>query len=311
MRKSGVLSVSFLTVFLLLGPQAGQASLSSQLGATKLDGLSKFADCQNEATGYREGLIADRLELKLANSPAVPPQERGIWLAEINALRAAQQTRKPFSPPDPSDPQRHLRGLNSKEDQAINSMNIRFHQEVKLKCEQQHGGMARYSEHVNPANQLRYENQLRERMNQQQVILVETIPVEPLPSLKKKSPEEIQQEKETEREAFKQAAAQKAQECMAQSKGLRLRIVAQTLQNKLDAASGLSAAEKKAFQEDVQAAWASAGKGLDMIEPADPKHLYRAEQRLTQQDQMAINTEFIQKNSQVVRDCMSARMPQS
>ncbi len=118
-------------------------SLSSALGATKLDGLTKFADCQNESIGYREKLIADRLELKLANSPNVSQEERGKWVAEIAALRQVQITRHAFMPPDPKDPQHYFLGLTDQEQVAINSMNNRFIKEINLKCEHLYGGMSR------------------------------------------------------------------------------------------------------------------------------------------------------------------------
>jgi hypothetical protein len=63
-------------------------SLSAALGATKLDGLKNFADCQNQQVGHREHLIADRIEAKLAQSPALTAEQRNAWFGEIAALRA-------------------------------------------------------------------------------------------------------------------------------------------------------------------------------------------------------------------------------
>src|SRR5687767_5455744 len=91
------------------------ASLSSQLGATKLDGLSKFSDCQNQSIGYREGLIADRLELKLANTAGLTPEERQLWLNDIRMLRQVQQTRVP----DRTNNQHYFLGLTDAEQVAI------------------------------------------------------------------------------------------------------------------------------------------------------------------------------------------------
>lgn len=313
MNKAYGKAAFFLTAVILLGTQTAAASLSSQLGATKLDGLDKFNECMNESYGYREKLIADRLELKLANSPAVPPEERGQWLAEINALRRVYQERRPFQAPNPSKPQQHLLGLTGPEQQAINSEFARFSQEVHLKCEKTQGGMLRYNgAGTDMSSQTRYEDSLRAKMTQ--VIPVSSIPVEPLPSLTPKSPEQLEAERraadQAQIQAGKQAAAQMTNACMNQTKGLRIRIMVQRLQDKLNAAAGLSEAERQAFQEDVQAAWMSAGKGLDTIEPVDPRNNFRAEQRLTQQDHLDINNEFMQQNMQIMQGCIAAQTAQ-
>lgn len=291
-------------LFATVMPAAIQAdSLSAMLGATKMDGLTKFADCQNEAIGYRERLIADRLELKLANTPGLSPQERALWLADIAALRQVQQTRKPFSPPNPRDPQRYLLGLTDQEQVAINSINSRYVQEVHLKCEQLYGGMTRYAgPNADLSGQIQYENQLRAQMSQN-VPSLEAIPVEPLPI--PKSPAEVAQEKKAARQAIQQAAMQNFNQCTAAAKGLRPRLVAEALQRRLDNTPGISTKERGELQTDIQAAWASAGKGLDKIESADPKNPYRAEMRLTPQEQMEINHEYSQQYMQLVQTCIT------
>lgn len=303
MKKSA--AVFMVLTSLALEPQITQAdSLSAALGATKLDGLSKFTKCQNESYGFRERLIADRLELKLANTPNLSLEVRGQWLAEINALRQVQQLRKPFTPPNSQDPQHYMLGLTDKEQVSINSQNTRFIQEVNLKCEQQYGGMTRYSPTSDQSGQVRYENQLRAQMAQP-VLSLENIPVEPLPSLVQKTPAEIAQEKKTEQAALQQAAMQKFRQCSDAGKGLRVKLVAQALQQKLDVAADLSEKDRAEFQADVQSAWASAGKGLDMIESADPKNPMRAEMRLTPQEQMEINSQYSQQFAQLAQNCIA------
>lgn len=293
-----------LTMPTAVSPGAAYAdSLSSMLGAMKMDGLSNFANCQNESIGYREGLIADRLELKLANTPNLSQQERQTWLADIAVLRQVQQTHKP----DRSNSQHYLLGLTDKEQVAINSQNTRFVQEIHLKCEQQYGGMTRYSSNADHSGQIQYENQLRAQMRQP--LSLEAIPAEPLPSTVQKTAAQTQQERKAEYQAMQQAAMQKFNQCAAGNKGLRPRLVAQVLQRKLESSPTLSAKERAEIQADIQAARASAGKGLGLIESADPKNPYRAEQRLSAQEQMGLNNEYAAQYSQAVLGCAGAARP--
>ena len=217
----------------------------------------------------------------------------------------ANTPRRTFVPLNPRDPQHYLLGLTDREQVAINSLNNRFIQEIRLKCEQKYGGMSRYSSNTGEtsAGQLQYENQLRAEMTQP--LNLEAIPVEPLPI--PKSPAQAAQEKRAAVAAVKQAAAQKFNDCTAGAKGLRPRLIAQALQRKLENTPGLSAKERAELQADMQAAWVSAGKGLDRIESADPKNPYRAEQHLSPQDHMEINNEYAKQYMQIVQNCTTSR----
>lgn len=294
--------IIFIIIAMLSAAGPAGASLSDALGATKLDGLDKFTSCQNEAIGFREGLIADRLELKLANTPNLTPEERQVWLSDIAILRRVQQTRQP----DRTNAQHYLLGLTGPEQQAINSLSIRNTQEIHLKCEQLHGGMLRYSPTSDQSGQTRYENSLREQMAQP--LNLAAIPVEPLPTkAAEKTPDQILQEKKAAQDAMKQAASQKANECLAKTQGLRPKIIAQMLQAKLDNSPDLSPAEKAAFQQDIQAAWAAAGQGLTQIQSSDPVNPYRVEQRLSPQEQIEANNQYGQQMTQMMVSCASQR----
>src|SRR5512144_515255 len=130
MKKSVVSCYLPVILCLVLAPQAGSAqSLSSGLGATKLDGLKNFSDCMDQVHGKRENLIGERMEAKLAVSTSLTPQERDIWAADIKALRQVSPSR-PFQAPDPSNPQHYMLGLTDQEQVSINSMYTHFTQEV-------------------------------------------------------------------------------------------------------------------------------------------------------------------------------------
>ena len=53
----------------------------------------------------------------------------------------------------------------------------------------------------------------------------------------------------------------------------------------------------------------SAGKGLNMIESADPKNPMRAEMRLSQEEQMEVNAQFAQQNGQIAQSCAQGAVP--
>ncbi|HEV2698596.1 MAG TPA: hypothetical protein VGU90_11435, partial [Terriglobales bacterium] len=117
----------------------------AQGSATQLGpGLQNFTDCQNRVQGHREHLIADRLQAKLDKSPALTPEDRDIWVAEIRALRQVKPA-QPYTAPDAKNPQRYFLGLTDDEQSAISSMHNRFVQENNLACEKKYGGMTRYS----------------------------------------------------------------------------------------------------------------------------------------------------------------------
>ena len=291
--------LSFLFLSSLIQQGAAEASLSAALGATKLDGMDKFADCHNESIGYREGIIAERLELKLANTPNLSPQERAVWLNDIAILRQVQQTRKP----DTTNNQHYLQGLTGPEQQAINSMFIRFTQEVGLKCEQKFGGVLRYNgAGTDMTSQYKYEDELRSKMGA--VIDINTIPAEALPTAPvEKTPEQRAAERKAEKDAMRAAAGKKTTECMALTAGLRPKIIAQTLQKKMDASPNLSAKDRADFQADIMAAYAASGQGLQQVLSTDPQNPYRIEQRLTPQEQMEVNNQYTQQMTQTMMSC--------
>src|SRR5690242_18553280 len=98
MNKTAFIGAMLLAVCLITGLKTAHAgSLSAGLGAASLgDTMQNFADCENQTIGFREGLIADRIEAKLAQSPALTAQERDIWAAEAQALRRSYQTHTAF-----------------------------------------------------------------------------------------------------------------------------------------------------------------------------------------------------------------------
>jgi hypothetical protein len=296
--KSGSLLLLLAATFAT--PSVFAQSLSGALGATNLDGLTKFNNCNNQALGYREHLWGDRIEAKLAQSPALTPEMRDIWAAEAKALQAVTPE-KQYAPPDPKQSQRYMLALTEPEQQAIQTMSARHTQEIQLDCEKKFGGMTRYSPGADQSGQKRYEDELKAKMTT--VTDIATIPISALPSPYPKTPEEMRAERQAQRDARNaqthaaQAAATqgivaKATACQQKLAGLRMSMMADHMQKNLDASTGLSAKDKADYQADIKSMRDAAAAGAPMPAPVDPSNPMRAMSRLPPNEQMAIATEF-------------------
>jgi hypothetical protein len=283
------------------------ASFAQGLGATQLGpGLQNFADCQNKLQGHREHLIADRLQARLDKSTSLTPEERNIWVAEIDALRQVNPSH-PYNAPDPKNPQRYFLGLSNDEQTAINSMHNRFVQENNLACEKKYGGMTRYSPGSDQSGQARYEKELKDKI--QTATDIATIPVTPIPSPYPKTREQMHEERRAAQQATRQAAAQTISGCTDSAKGMRMSIMADKMQQRLDASKKLSAKERADFEADIKATRDAADQKLDSAPPVDPKNPNRAMMRLTAQDQVEVTTEFSNRYLATMQNCVHAAAP--
>jgi hypothetical protein len=303
MKRSMVLWGLMLLISSLIGP----ASFAQGLGATQVGpGLQNFADCQNRAQGHSEHLMADRLQAKLDKSTSLTPEDRGIWVAEIRALRQVKPS-QPYKAPDPKNPQRYFLGLTNDEQTAINSMHNRFVQENNLACEKKYGGMTRYSPGSDQSGQARYEKELKD--NIRTATDIATIPVGPLPSPHPKTLEQMHEERRAAQQAHRAAAAQQMSGCTDSAKGLRLSIMADKMQQRLNASKGLSAKERTDFEADIKATRDAADQKLDSAPPVDPKNPNRALMRLTAQEQLEVTTEFSNRYLATMQNCVHSAAP--
>jgi hypothetical protein len=250
--------------------------------------------------------MADRLQAKFDKSTSLTPEDRDIWVAEIRALRQVKPS-QPYKAPDPKNPQRYFLGLNNDEQTAINSMHNRFVQENNLACEKKYGGMTRYSPGSDQSGQARYEKELKD--NIQTATDIATIPVGPLPSPHPKTLEQMHEERRAAQQARQQAATQQISSCTDSAKGLRLSIMADKMQQKLNASKGLSAKERADFEADIKATRDAADQKLDYAPPVDPKNPNRAMMRLTAQEQMEVTTEFSNRYLTTMQNCVHAGTP--
>jgi hypothetical protein len=125
-------------------------------------------------------LIADRMEAKLAKSPALSAEERAIWTADIQALRQVTPKQTTFKAPDAKKPAALPAGIDRRRTGVHQLHAQSYSQENNLACEQKFGGMSRYSSTADKSTQAQYEQDLRK--NFQTPIDIATIPVGPLPS---------------------------------------------------------------------------------------------------------------------------------
>jgi len=294
---------------------ANAQSLSSALGATKLDGLTNLTDCTNQSQGYRERIIGERMAAKLAISSALSAEERALWQADVDALKAVKPG-SPFIPPNAKEPQHYLLGLKDEEQQALNSTATRYMQEVNLECEKKYGGMTRYSPGVDQSGQKRYEEQLRSNMTT--AIDVSTVALEALPSPFPKTPEQVAAERKAVQQAQRaqqRAAASAASagaiaqitECQGKVKHLRLDMQADYMQRDLDSKTGLSAQQRSEYEADIRSVREAAAAGLDMPAAVDPANPARAMMRLSTDQQMAMGTEYGQKMMAELLSCQTGR----
>lgn len=92
------------------------------------------------------------------------------------------------------------------------------------------------------------------------------------------------------------------QACMAKTQGLRMSITADILEKKM-ATQNLSAAQQAEWQEDIALVREAAEKNQYMPQTADPMKSMRYAQKLSLDEQMAVNQEFGTQSQKLIADC--------
>jgi len=119
----------------------------------------------------------------------------------------------------------------------------------------------------------------------------------------------MQEERRAARQASTQAAKQQIGNCAEGAKGLRLSIMADKMQQRLDSSKGLSPRERADFAADIKATRDAAAQKLDYAPPVDPSKPNRALMRLTSQDQVEMTTEFSNQYLAKMQNCVHATAP--
>jgi hypothetical protein len=309
MRWSVFATVTAVAAAWLSSPQIAVAQpLSYWLGAYKLDGLRTYKNCMDASYGFRETLIADRIEQRLAISTALKPDERAVWQADIDALRAVPRNHAAFRGPDRERPQHYLDGMTADEFRAIQSMATRFQQEVQLSCEQKYGDIARKRDGETTASQAQFEANLRAKFVEPTDVktLSLTALTSPFPEPEGPSAEEqiaVARAAAQSRQAAAQGGANRVADCTAGMGALRWQLMADKMEQGLNAATGLTAQKRADWQADIAATRRAATQRLPMVEAIDPANPYRFMTWLSNDEQMAIGTQFATQAATYMATC--------
>ena len=114
----------------------------------------------------------------------------------------------------------------------------------------------------------------------------------------------IKDNSETEASTAKhEAAATSMTTCMASVQGLRLQVTADILEKKLQGLSGLSDKDRQDWVADIASYRDAAAKGQMMPAAVDPANPTRAMQRLSMDDQMAVNQQYSTASQALIAKC--------
>jgi len=300
--------LALLAATLLLPGLAGaQQPVEDWLADQGLKAFKNLKECQDDAFAILESLMADRLEAKLAISTALTPEERAIWQADIDALRAVRRDRVPYAGPESVRPNQYLDGFTNEEFNAIHSMNTRYGQEVNLLCESKYGDMAFTVRDGKSESQQAYEAQLRARMIEPTDVT--TLPLEPLPSpFPQEAPDpnaQLAAQMATSQASLAnaQANASAIAGCAAGMTSLRWKLMADKMQQRLDESSGLTAQQKADYAADIGALRRAAEQGLAQPEAVDPANAYRFMTWLSAEDQAAVGMQYGTEVAAMMASC--------
>jgi hypothetical protein len=250
--------------------QPSGGSSSSANSVTNLNGLDNYNKCMARAAGYREKMLAEMLQHHL--DTAKNDDERRKIQEDIEYLTATSKGQR-VAAPDPRNSQRYLLVISDDEQTAVNTEFSRYSNDVHAYCEERYGGMSQFGD---PAGR-RPKPTLPEPVQQAPVVIATAAPVRP-------------------RSEFAN--------CMSARTGLRWKLMADKIEAKMAATQGLSAADRKGWQEDIAMLRAVADNpGKGMPQSPDPSNPMRYFQRLSGEEQMAINQEYATQGQAMLASC--------
>lgn len=243
-------------------------------------------NCLKGVTALRFTIMADMMEKKM-NAMNISGQERADWEADIASIRelpgSGQMMPKPV---DPKNPARALTRLSTEEQMTLNTEYSKQSQDLMGKCQEsapgrstgrpiKSGGLVDRSK--SPANKNA-----------------------PKPTPKKKHDLEKGRGGSTNLLAMRRDAG-----CADQLKGHLAKVTADTLQEKLNSAKGISAQKRKEWEEDIAAWRAAAEAGQNSAEPVDPNNPYRWYDYVSNAERAAINKKHLDFNNKIMKECNS------
>jgi hypothetical protein len=289
------------------GNAGAQQKVSDWLADQGLPAFKNYTECMAATNGHLESLFADRLEAKLGVSNALKPEEREVWQADLDALRAVANEHHAYRAPDAKHPDQYLDAFTDDEFRAIHSMNTRFGQDLQLACEDKYGDMAYTKKNGKSDSQKQYEAQLRSKLIEPTD--VKTIPLGALPSpFPKQQPSAAEQLAATTAAskasmASSQAAVGRITDCTKGITSLRWKLMADKMQERLDAGAGLSAQQKTDLAADIGATRRAAEQGLAQPEAVDTANPYRFMTWLSADDQAAVTSQYTTQLTAMMASC--------
>lgn len=248
-------------------PQSGS---SSQNSVTNLNGLDNYNKCMARTAGYREKMLAEMLQRHLGTAKS--DDERTNIQQDIDYLTALSKGQR-VQAPEPRNSQRYLLVITADEQTAVNNEYNRYSNDVHAFCEERYGGMSQFGD---PSGR-RPTPKLAEPVQQEPVVTASAAPVRPNSELRN---------------------------CMAARTGLRWSLMADKIEAKMASTQGLSAADRKGWQEDIAMLRAEAqNPGRGMPQSPDPSNPTRYMTRLSGEEMMAVNQEYATQSRSAVANC--------
>lgn len=237
-----------------------------QGGATCLDYLDKHNKCFDPLKGYRAKLSADLIEKKLASETELDAQKRANLEEDLTALREAENN----GTDDPTiagrkNSSRYLMDITMDEQTQINTEYTLFYNKITSECQ------GRDVMGIGKTRKMNY--------------------------VKDNSADMADRAKRDE-------AMGNLQTCMAQTQGLRWKVIADTLEKKM-ATQKLSEKEKEEWLEDISLVREAGEKNLMMPQSSDPTKSMRYAQKLTMEENMAVTNEYSRMSQAIIADCSS------
>ena len=248
--------------------QSAPAQPAGSGGATDLRYLDEHQACYDPLKGYRSKITADMLEAKLGTQTGLTPQQRSAWQEDLAAVRAAEAAGSDdVKSPDPKDAHRYLSHLTKQEQTDLNGKYGARYNEVTSGC--------LGKDHMNVGHTT--------AMNM----------------VKDTAAADRQQAKSD-------ANIGAMQQCFAQMSGIRWAVMADQMQAKM-ATLDLSAQERQDWEADIAVVKQAQQGGATMPQSPDPKNPMRFMMRLSSEEQLAMNTEIMERTTKMQQECTQGR----
>ncbi len=255
----------------------------AQLREKRANEVKPF-DCLKGISTLRFTIMADMMEKKM-NAANLSAKERADWEADIASIRELP-TSGAMMPKaiDPSNPTRALMRLTTDEQMALNTEYSKQSQAAIAECQKtgptrntpKSGGLVDRSK--SPANK------------------------RAKPVNTDKNYDDLNKGRGGSTNLL---ALRRDKGCADALKGHLAKVTADTLENKLKAASGVSDQKRKEWQEDIAAWRAAQAQGKDSPESPDPNNPYRWYDYVSNAERAAINKQHLDFSNKIIKECNS------